>query len=454
MNFLRMNKKQLLIVISPLFLYSCEQYVPNLLQPAATAEHFSKRSLDDSSVRSALISAGTRKSTKSWPPSTWTLGELQAAALHFHPDIVLAKAQAKSALAAITTADTSPNPSISFSPEIGANPGVGISPWVLGFSLDIPIETAGKKFERTREARAKANAAVLAISSKSWSVISLVRVKLLEWQGLTERVKILEQQRANDQQLVSLVAAKIAAGESARTEIIIFQSQQSRDMVDLSAARSKLDAARAALADAVGVSASSFRNVNVAFGELDHFPNLPSDSKMRKAALQLRADLLAALEDYSAADAALRLEIAKQTPDFHLNPGYTFDQGQSRWALGIGLTLPIDRNRGPIREAVAKRDEAAAAFNRLQIAVSGEFDQALAAYRAESSQISAVNHLYATQQKQLEDAQHMRQAGAADQVGELVAKSLLLQSQLSLLDALLERQQSLGHLQDSICISF
>ena len=38
-------------------------------------------------------------------------------------------------------------------------------------------------------------------------------------------------------------------------------------------------------------------------------------------------------------EAALRLEIAKQYPDVHLNPGYQFDTGENKWALGVGLTL-------------------------------------------------------------------------------------------------------------------
>ena len=44
-------------------------------------------------------------------------------------------------------------------------------------------------------------------------------------------------------------------------------------------------------------------------------------------ALTHRADVLAALAEYAAAEALLRSEIAKQYPDIHLNPGYSFDTG-------------------------------------------------------------------------------------------------------------------------------
>jgi hypothetical protein len=37
---------------------------------------------------------------------------------------------------------------------------------------------------------------------------------------------------------------------------------------------------------------------------------------------------------------ALQLEIAKQYPDVHLNPGYEYDQGNDKWSLGLSVTLP------------------------------------------------------------------------------------------------------------------
>lgn len=305
--------------------------------------------------------------------------ELQGAGLHYHPEIAVAKAQGTTALAAITTADTAPNPTLTFSPELG-NPGGGLSPWVLGFALDLPLETAGKQRERTVQARAQANAAILGIADKAWGVISSVRSALLELEANSKRVEILEAQRGNDEALIAIVAAKVTAGESPRTDLGIYQTQQSRNLVDLADARSKLDSARAKLADSIGLPVSALSLTNVSFGPLEHLPEPPGDSILRKAALLHRSDLLGVLEDYAVADAALRLEIAKQTPDIHLNPGYNFDQGQSKWALGIGLTLPIDRNIGPIHEAIAKRDEAAAIFNRVQIGIRGELDQATAAF--------------------------------------------------------------------------
>ena len=440
------------VVAATLLFVGCQAYEPKPLDPQANAIHFGKRRLDDPQVRSSLAASGAWNNERGWPPSPWKLRELQGAALYYHPEIAVAKAKAATARAAIVTADTAPNPTLSYAPELG-NPGVGINPWVLGFSLDYQIETANKRGERTAQAKAQANAAALSISDTAWAVSSGVRAALLELESATRRLEILETQRANDDATVSMVAERIKAGEAPRSDLGIYQTQQGRDSLDLADGRSKLDASRAKLADAVGVPAVSIRGTAVSFGPLDHLPEIPSERSLRKTALIRRSDVLGALEDYAAADAALRLEIAKQVPDLHLNPGYTFDQGQSKWAIGFGLTLPIDRNAGPIREAIAKRDEAAAVFDRLQIGIRGELDQSLASYHADRQRLREVESLVESLTRQLADAERLSKAGEGDHLAENTAKSLVLQARLARIDALTQAQQSLGRLQDSARIS-
>ena len=430
------------------FAFACQSYSPKTLDPQVTAGEFGKRSLEDPGLRTALIASGHWKARQSWPPAPWGLRPLQGAGLHYSPDIAVAKAQAQSALAAIGTADTTPNPSLAFAPELGTSGGVA-SPWVLGFSLNFPIETAGKRQLIVSQARAQSNAAVLGISEKAWAVISGVRSSLLDLEAGSKRLEILNSQRENDAEIVAIIGGKIQVGESPRTDLGVYQTQQSRNLVDLADGRSKLETARARLADAIGVPAISLRGLMVCFGPLDRFPAMPSTQNLRKAALLQRTDLLGLLENYAAADAGLRLEIARQYPDLNLNPGYTFDQGQAKWALGIGLSLPIDRNLGPIREAIAKREEAAAIFERQQIKIRGELDQSLAAYNDDRTRLRDIEKLLADQEFQLNAAEKLNQAGEADRLGIFAARSLVLQTSLVRIDALLQAQQSLGKLADS-----
>lgn len=116
-------------------------------------------------------------------------------------------AKAASARSAIQTADTPPNSTLAFAPEIG-NPGGGVNLWVLGFTLDYQIETANKRGERTAQALALANSSALAIADTAWTVSSGVRAALLDLESATLRLEVHEAQRAIDDALGGMVAER------------------------------------------------------------------------------------------------------------------------------------------------------------------------------------------------------------------------------------------------------
>jgi len=113
---------------------------------------------------------------------------------------------------------------------------------------------------------------------------------------------------------------------------------------------------RAQVADALGLPVDALNNVYISFDFLTHLPSavdIPSEV-IRRQALLNRPDILGALEEYTASQAALQLEIAGQYPDIHLGPGYEWDQGDNKWSLGFSISLPVfNRNEGPIAEAEA-----------------------------------------------------------------------------------------------------
>ena len=73
-------------------------------------------------------------------------------------------------------------------------------------------------------------------------------------------------------------------------------------------------------------------------------------------ALLNRLDIREALARYQAAEARLRLEVARQYPDITLSPGFLWDQGDLVWSVGAAILAPLfDINQGPIGEAEAAR---------------------------------------------------------------------------------------------------
>jgi outer membrane protein TolC len=168
--------------------------------------------------------------------------------------------------------------------------------------------------------------------------------------------------------------------------------------------------------------------------------------------LQRRPDVLAALADYAASESALRIEIAKQYPDIHLNTGYEYDQGLQKWGLlGFGVELPLlNRNEGPIAQAEARRNHAAASFEALQAKVIAELDRALSVYQVTAETRESAEALLATQRKQQTSVEQQFQAGAADRLEVLTAQLELATSELALQDSLTRLHQALGALEDAV----
>jgi outer membrane protein TolC len=187
--------------------------------------------------------------------------------------------------------------------------------------------------------------------------------------------------------------------------------------------------------------------------ELEQEPqarNLTSEN-VRKTALQTRPDILAGLAEYAASQSALQLEIAKQYPDVHLQPGYEYDQGDNKWALGLSMELPVlHQNQGPIAEAKAKREEAAARFVALQAKLIAEIDRATAGYRVSQENVAALNSIAQTQAQRTQAIEAQVNAGAAEQLDLLNAQSEAAAFEITRLETRIKLQQSLGSLEDAL----
>jgi cobalt-zinc-cadmium efflux system outer membrane protein len=380
---------------------------------------------------------------------TWDRARLMAAAVKMHPDMEVARAKLEVAKAAVITAGASPNPTIGYSATNTSRLLGGVPPWTNGFILDVPIETAGKRGHRIAQAQALLNGAALDLSSAERKVQTKVRSSLFTLFAAQQREELSAQQQSGQEEAVKLFDARIAAGEVSRAEtlqahLLLNQSRlQNREAQKLAAE------ARVTLAGALGVSVHALEQVRLSFAGLDTLPH-PNERQLRRAAMLQRPDVLSSLAAYAAAEAALRLEIARQWPDLHLGPGYSYDQGQDKWTIGFTLTLPVfDQNRGPIAEALAKRREAAASFIAQQAKALSELELALASYRGALTKLETAGQLLTAQERQQRSAEDLFKAGENDRLTLVSAQVELQAARLSRLDALIEAQQALGALEDA-----
>jgi cobalt-zinc-cadmium efflux system outer membrane protein len=375
-------KRAATLIVVPALVGGCARFQPKPIIPEQTASAFEARTLDNPGLR-PFLEKNLHHQIRSWPLTTWDFSALAVAAFFYHPDLDVARAGWGVAQAGVITAGELPNPSAGFVSEYAFNSPSGVSPWILGFVVDIPIVTAGKRGYRIAQARDLSEAARLNIAAVGWLVRSRLRTSLLNLYGARESETILKRQLAIQEELVRVLERRLAVGAVSRPDVTLGQLSLDRARLSLAEAQKQEGESRVRIADAIGLPVAALDGVDISLEFVHRFPpttNL-APQRVRRQALVNRPDILGSLAQYAATQSALQLEIAKQYPDVHLGPGYRWDQGESKWSLGISLTLPVlSQNQGPLAEAEARREEAGSRFMALQARVIGEIDRALAAY--------------------------------------------------------------------------
>ncbi|HYA20011.1 MAG TPA: TolC family protein [Burkholderiales bacterium] len=416
-----------------------------------TGRAFESRSLENAELQK-FISANLHRDIEPWPLQQWDLSTLTLAAYYYNPELDIARAKWNVAEAAVKTAGQRPNPVLNLPFEYTLDPKNGNTPWTYGINLDIPIETAGKRGYRIAKAQNLSLAARLDMGSVAWQVRSRLRNELLNWYAASQRVSLLQKAIAAQEDVVNMLdnrrlhgAASI--GEVHAAKIVLVQNRR-----DLSLAEAQVRDARARVASAIGIPVSALNEVNISFGvfEQSNF-EVPADEVRYKAVLG-RPDLLSALAKYEASQAALQLEIAKQYPDVHLGPGYLYNRDGDSLVLPISfVAVPLfNRNQGPIAEAEAMREEAAAQVKALQARAINETEQALKNYYAAEDNLASFDALLAAEEAQLKALQNSFAAGETDRLTVTQAQRALLSFRLAGEDPLVQVQRAIGQLENAL----
>lgn len=433
------------IIFGMALLAGCARFKPEPISPEGTAASFDTRSLTNSDLRAFLE---TNHAVAEWPRRAWDLNALTLVAFYYQPALAEARAQYASVRAAEITAGESPNPSLIVTPTYDTTTQ---PPWIPGVSFDIPVETAGKRGKRIAQAKFTSEAAKWNFVSAAWQARSKLRAALMSLRAAQESESLLERQELAQSNVVRLVKGQFAAGSASSTDVA--QSQIASDLTRLSSidAAGQARQARTQLAGALGVPLHALEGIQFEFGAMDDLPAALTAPEIRREAVLNRADIRGALAEYAASQSALQLEIAKQYPDVHLNPGYELDQTDNKWTLGLTVDLPVlNQNQGGIAEAKAKRAEAAAHFLTLQANAIAEIDNALAGYDAALQKTATAKTLLNDLQRQLNSVRAQARLGEADALTLANAESTFYAGALNQLDALIKAQEALGALEDAV----
>lgn len=427
----------------------CATYRAVLIGPSGVLFSYNARTLDNPGLKE-FIRKNLNHEIMQWPPALWNFETLTFAAFYYHPDLDVVRAKCGVTQASIISAGARPNPSIQFNPTYNVNSVAGISPWTMGPVLDIPVETAGKRGLRIAKAKNLSQAACLNITTTTWQVRSRLRDVFLDFYVAIQKESILKRQMTMQEENVQLLEGRLSGGEISTIAVNQASILFNKALLFLKDIQKQKKEAYVLLADSLGLPASALDGVNLDF---DIFKQTTLSENLdfrmlRQYALLNRSDILSSLAEYEASQSALQLEIAKQYPDIHLGPGYSWDQGDNKWSLGLSVTLPVfNQNQGPIAEALAGREEAKAKFVALQSKVIAEIDEGFETYQGALEKLKSAENLLTVEKKQNQFFKDTFKEGEIHRVTLLNSQIELDSVETTYLDNLAEVQKALGALE-------
>jgi outer membrane protein TolC len=183
-------------------------------------------------------------------------------------------------------------------------------------------------------------------------------------------------------------------------------------------------------------------------------PAAPSPAELDTLAdhaLLARADLERALVDYASRETELHQQVHAQYPQLSMGPGYTYDHGMRKLTFNASLALPVfDQNQGPIGEARARREAAAAHVRAVQADIGSAIDAARARLDAALPSLAAARAGQRAAERTREQAEHAFALGAIDRPAMLAARLSALAGEQTALAALDAAWQAQAALEDAL----
>lgn len=426
-------------------LASCATYRARPIHPEAGARALAARSLRDPRLLRFLAIEQHRTAAPRWNLATLTL-----VATYERPDLRVAAAQLAEAKAGVITAAQLPNPTLSFRPAYNTTRTVP-SPWKVGPIVSFLIRAVGVRPALIARARAQAAAAREVLAGVAWHLRAKVRAALISWWAAHRAATLSRQALSAASRDQRVVRQRFKAGMVSAATLMSSTLAQEQAQLAMAASQRRLRLAGTALAAALGLPVAALQGVRLDLRGIAQPQNPGRLAPLTRTALIERPVILAALARYRAAQASLRLAIARQYPSLDIGPGYRYEQGENKFMLAVSLPLPIlNQNQGPIAQARAARRVAAARFRATQADVLAQIERARTDWTASAEELASARQVRASAAELLARRRSEFAAGQIGRLRLLGAEQALVQAEQGALAASVHERVALGALESAL----
>ncbi|MGE0858820.1 MAG: TolC family protein [Gammaproteobacteria bacterium] len=386
-----------------------QRYAAAPLDAEATPRALAAARLDDAELAARLARLGVA------PEAEWSPRDLGLVAALRSADLAAARAAVQTARAARRVAAQRRNPLLGLTLERNTdrNNGTRLN---FGPSLEFTLSPPSRRRLLVALADSDVRDAVLAALDQAWQARDAGWRAAEALRAAREQRERLAAAAAAREATLAVARGQVAAGlrEAFEWQTLALDANDAR-LATLERARALAlteSAAEGALTLADGALAAVQLRADVD-AALDDFATL------QRVTLESHPRVLAALAAYQRAEQGLALAISAQYPDVQLTPGYFLLQADSLWSLFGGVVVPVFASQdAAIDEARRAREAAAAAFHAAQSSALIDLRAAFAAWRAEQEALTEARAL-ATRIEA--DARHLATRAAEGVVDDLLA---------------------------------
>ena len=355
-----------------------------------------------------------------------------------------ARQQRAVALAGITTAGVSPNPTFSFF-AAKDSPHEGIT-------LDIPIELGGKRAKRLAVAKEEQKSTEIDLAVLERQIRR--RTRQAFYQALAAQDETAQAKVALD--LVTrtrdMVQQRYENGGVAQLELIQADVELAKAVADYETTSQAQRSAEVLLAGLLNRPLSTAVGIT---GKLDEVPSAPTLDAVVAQALQSNADLMKSMQDLRTEERRLQLAKAQRIPNIDLQPGVDFNAPPDFHEGGRGgfsVSIPLfNRGQGDIALSNAKLNLLRLTLESQRLNASAQVASAYFDHIAKLHQAQQYREKILPQnEKLLSMAEDSYQAGKTSLLTLIDAQRRLNDVRKAYLDSLFAAQSSFAALEEVV----
>jgi cobalt-zinc-cadmium efflux system outer membrane protein len=337
-NFL---SSKIIILLVIIFIAGC-QFIPYFKEEIDLDANNVEINNQHSETESFTQFIGSLGQNISLPNEGWNTDNLLATLYFYNTKIKTAEKQYQTVKNDEVIAKFRPQSSIGA--EVGSGDGANddLSKDIEGLGVMFPLETANKRLIRYEIALNKSQSAYEDYRLLSWNERLMLINALIQYSFNIKKINTIKNELFSRQSIYLMTKKRFEKGIEDNIQL-----QQSNNIIN------------------------SLLNIMQTIDD-------EKISLLRENAIQTRIDLRRDLANYARAEAALKLEVAKQYPDIKFSPAYLYDFGDKIWTLGISTLIPnLEKNKALIAKAESFRETESSKIMDMQLAIANDIDSLL-----------------------------------------------------------------------------